>query len=157
MAALPMPAPRMEAEEPPGDRETRRSRRWRPGLTAWMWWIPVVVGLSLPVIGFTRHPQWQRVHIVPFSDPEDKLRDQVVNIAMFVPFGYLYARPRRLPRALIGALAWAVVVSAGAEATQVFSTARDPSGTDVSMALVGTAIGALLSVLSGTLTFTASR
>lgn len=110
----------------------------------WVWWVPVVVGLSLPVFGFTRHPQWGRVHLVPFTDPEDKPRDELVNIGMYVPFGYLYARGRRMPRAMLGVVLWAVVVSVGAEATQLFSIERNPSATDVSMGVAGAALGALL-------------
>lgn len=110
----------------------------------WVWWVPVVVGLSLPVFGFTRHPQWGRVHLVPFSDPEDKLRDELVNIAMYVPFGYLYARGRRMPRAVLGVVWWTCVVSVGAEATQLFSIERNPSATDVLMGVAGAALGALL-------------
>ena len=120
----------------------RRLRR----IPLWGWWIPVVVGLSLPVIGFTRHPQWERVHLVPFSDPDDKPRDELVNIAMFVPFGYLFARDRRLPRGLLSAVVVSALVSVGAEATQLFSTERNPSATDVSMAMVGAALGAVLTV-----------
>jgi glycopeptide antibiotics resistance protein len=124
---------------------TSRLRR----IPLWAWWIPVVVGLSLPVFGFTRHPQWSRVHLVPFSDPEDKPRDELVNIAMFVPFGYLYARGRRMPRALLGVMITAAIVSAGAEATQLFSTERNPSATDVSMAVAGAVLGAVLTTGRG--------
>lgn len=113
---------------------------------SWAWWIPVVVGVSLPVLGFTPHPQWGRVHLMPFSDPEDKPRDQLVNIAMFVPFGYLVARGRRMPRALLRAMVAAAIVSAAAEATQLFSMDRNPSGTDVTMAMAGAALGSVLSV-----------
>jgi glycopeptide antibiotics resistance protein len=113
----------------------------------WAWWIPVVVGLSLPVFGFTPHPQWGRVHLVPFSDPEDKPRDEIVNIAMFIPLGYLFARGRRLPRALLGAMTVAAIVSVGAEATQLFSVMRNPSGTDVTMAIAGAGLGSIVGVL----------
>lgn len=113
----------------------------------WGWWVPVVIALSLPIIGFTRHPQWQRVHLVPFSDPEDKVRDQLVNIGMLLPLGYLYARRRPVPEALIGAIGWAAVVSIAAEATQLFSTQRNPSATDVVMAIGGGAIGAIVARL----------
>jgi glycopeptide antibiotics resistance protein len=116
----------------------------RRRIRAWAWWIPVVVGVSLPVIGFTTTPQWDRVHLIPFSDPEDKPRDELLNVAMFVPFGYLFARERRMPRALVRAMATAAIVSIGAETTQLFSIDRNPSATDVSMAIVGTAIGSLL-------------
>lgn len=110
----------------------------------WVWWIPVVVGVSLPVVGFTFEPQWSRVHVVPFSDPEDKPRDTLLNIAMFIPFGYFFARGWGMPGALAGAMAAAALVSAGAEATQLFSTERNPSGTDVSMAVAGAAAGSVL-------------
>ncbi len=110
----------------------------------WVWWVPVVVGLSLPVLGFTRQPQWARVHLVPFTDPEDKPRDELVNIAMYVPFGYLYARGRRMPQAMLGVVLWAFVVSVGSEATQLFSIERNPSATDVTMGVAGAALGAVL-------------
>ncbi len=115
-----------------------------PRVPAWVWWIPIVVGVSLPFQGFTTRAQWSRVHVVPFSDPEDKPRDTVLNIAMFIPFGYLFARRRGLPAAFAGGIAMAAIVSIGAEATQLFSTARNPSGTDVSMAIAGAAIGCTL-------------
>lgn len=130
----------------PGSNVTVRTggqRRFPP----WAWWIPVVVGLSLPVIGFTPHPQWDRVHLVPFSDPEDKPRDEIVNIAMFIPLGYLFARGRRMPHAALGAMAVAAIVSVGAESTQLFSVSRNPSATDVTMAIAGAAIGSVVGVV----------
>jgi glycopeptide antibiotics resistance protein len=105
------------------------------------------VGLSLPIFGFTPHPQWSRVHVMPFTDPEDKPRDELVNIGMFMPLGYLFARGRRMPRALLGAMAAAAIVSIGAESTQLFSTDRNPSGTDVTMAIVGAGLGSVVGSL----------
>ena len=116
----------------------------RRHLSAWVWWIAVVVGVSLPSVGFTPHPQWDRVHIIPFTDPEDKPRDELGNVAMFIPFGYLFARGRRMPRAFLGAMAAAAIVSAAAESTQLFSMSRNPSGTDFTMAVVGAAVGSVL-------------
>jgi glycopeptide antibiotics resistance protein len=115
----------------------------------WAWWIPVVVGLSLPIFGFTPRPQWGRVHLIPFTDPDDKPRDQLVNIVMFIPLGYLFARGRRMPRAVTGAIVAAAMVSTCAEATQLFSTERNPSATDLSMAVAGAAIGSVLSRRNG--------
>jgi glycopeptide antibiotics resistance protein len=109
-----------------------------------VWWSAVIVGLSLPSFGFTPYPQWDRVHAIPFSDPEDKRRDELVNIGMFIPLGYLFARGRRMPRALVGAMAAAAMVSVAAESTQLFSRSRNPSGTDFTMALVGAALGSLV-------------
>lgn len=126
--------------------EGRRRAERRP---LWIWWVPVVFAVSLPVVGFTRQPQWDRVHLTPFSDPEDKLRDQLVNIALFVPFGYLHGRRRGRGAAVPGAMALAALVSAGAEATQLFSVQRNPSATDVLMAMAGAAAGSLLAKRRG--------
>jgi glycopeptide antibiotics resistance protein len=113
-------------------------------LAAWGWWAAIVVGLSLPSFGFTPHPQWNRVHVTPFTDPEDKPRDELVNIGMFIPLGYLFARGRTMPRALLGAMGAAAIVSLAAESTQLFSMSRNPSGTDVTMAVVGAALGSVV-------------
>jgi hypothetical protein len=43
----------------------------------------------------------------------------------------------------------AAIVSAGAEATQLFSTERNPSATDVTMAVAGAALGAVLTTGRG--------
>ena len=111
----------------------------------WCWWIPVVVLLSLPWIGFTATPQWFCVHWIPFTDPADKPRDLLANIALFIPFGYSYVRhrPGRF-RILEAALVALVVSVVGAEATQLFSTERYPSATDVFAAMVGASAGAAL-------------
>jgi glycopeptide antibiotics resistance protein len=96
----------------------------------------VVLIASFP-LGLTATPQWDRVHLVPFTDPGDKLEDLAANILLFVPFGYSFARDR--------GLAWlplaAAVVSAFAELSQLFSTVRNPSGTDVLYAVVGALAG----------------
>jgi glycopeptide antibiotics resistance protein len=108
----------------------------------WVWWIPVVLIASFP-LGLTPVPQWDRVHLVPFTDPADKVEDFAVNILLFLPFGFSFARDR--------GLAWlplaAGLVSAGAELSQLFSTVRYPSGTDVTYAVVGAAVGGLASAV----------
>jgi glycopeptide antibiotics resistance protein len=108
----------------------------------WVWWIPVVLIASFP-LGLTPVPQWDRVHLVPFTDPADKVEDFAVNILLFLPFGFSFARDR--------GLAWlplaAGLVSATAELSQLFSTVRSPSGTDVTYAVVGAAVGGLASTI----------
>ena len=108
----------------------------------WVWWIPVVLIASFP-LGPTPIPQWDRVHLVPFTDPADKVEDLAVNILLFLPFGYSFARDR--------GLAWlpiaAGLVSAIAELTQLFSTVRYPSGTDVFYAVAGAIAGGLAALL----------
>ncbi|CAN5838713.1 hypothetical protein BH18ACI5_BH18ACI5_23270 [soil metagenome] len=116
-------------------------------LPLWCWWILVVWLLSFPWIGFTRVPQWTRVHKVPFGDPADKFRDVAANILLFVPFGYSIAGRRGTIVGLVGAAAAASVVSASAEATQLFSTKRYPSATDIACGAAGAVAGALLRIL----------
>lgn len=107
----------------------------------WTWWSLGIVAISLPWVGFTTRPQWDRFHPIPFTDPEDSLRDLTLNIAVFVPFGFWFAGGRER-RSLASTLAAAALVSLTAEAPQLFSTNRNPSATDVVSALTGSAIGA---------------
>ena len=115
--------------------------RWPARLPLWVWWIPVVLIASFP-LGLTATPQWDRIHLVPLTDPADKVEDLAANILLFVPFGYSFARDR--------GLAWlplaAGLVSAVAELSQLFSTVRYPSGTDVFYAVVGALAGGLASL-----------
>lgn len=97
--------------------------------------------VSAPWIGLTPVPQWDRVHLVPFSDSDDKPRDLLMNLAMFIPFGYSFLKHRSGTRRLLATLGAAVAVSVLAEATQLFSTLRNPSGTDVMMAALGAGLG----------------
>ena len=117
-------------------------RRFVGRIPLWVWWIPVVWLASFPV-GLTPVPQWDRVHLVPFSDPADKLTDLAINIFLFVPFGYSFVSDRRR-------LAWlapvAMAVSASAELTQLFSNVRYPSGTDVVYAVAGALVGGAISL-----------
>jgi glycopeptide antibiotics resistance protein len=111
----------------------------------WCWWIPVVLLLSFPWAGFTAESQWSRLHWIPFTDPADRPRDLLANIALFVPFGYSYVRHRAGRFRILEALLVATVVSVSAEATQLFSTLRYPSGTDVIAAIAGAMAGAAIS------------
>lgn len=105
----------------------------------WAWWIGVVWLVSLPWLGPTRHPQWHRVHWIPLTGPADRPRDLVANLLLFFPFGYSLAGSRRRG-GFVGVAVLAALVSASAEATQLFSTDRYPSATDVLAAILGSAI-----------------
>jgi len=111
----------------------------RRGVHLWVWWVLVVWAISFPWSGRTSRPQWNRVHSVPFTDPADRPRDVIANIMLFVPFGFSYGRRG----AWWKAVGIAAVVSVIAETTQLFSTSRFPSATDVTAAIGGTAFGAL--------------
>jgi glycopeptide antibiotics resistance protein len=62
-----------------------------------------------------------------------------------VPFGWSFvkARPRR--GAVLAAIATAAAVSLAVEIPQLFYRLRDPSATDVAMAICGAAAGSLAS------------
>jgi glycopeptide antibiotics resistance protein len=109
----------------------------------WVFWIPVVLAISFPWPGLVSSPQWDRVHRIPFTDPADRPRDFLANIALFVPFGFSYGRRGPVWKAV----AIAAAVSLAAEATQLFSTTRFPSATDITAALAGAALGAVGSSL----------
>jgi glycopeptide antibiotics resistance protein len=114
------------------------------GVPLWVWWIPLVWVISFPWGGSSSRPQWSRVHPIPFTDPADRPRDVLANVALFVPFGYSYGRRGPWWKAV----AIAAAVSVTAEATQLFSTDRFPSATDVTAALIGAAVGAIGSSLA---------
>jgi len=114
-------------------------------LPLWCWWIPIVWAISLPWIGFTTEPQWSRVHWIPFTDPADKPRDLLANIVLFIPFGYSFANHRMSRFRILESVVAAALVSVCAESTQLFSTLRYPSATDVIAAMAGASAGAWLS------------
>lgn len=113
----------------------------------WLTWFAIVCFISLPWMGFTTEPQWHRVHWVPFHDPADKIRDFIPNALLFVPFGFLAARRGKPAPALLATALMAASISICAEATQLFSTRRFPSATDVSAAVLGALAGASLILL----------
>ena len=109
------------------------------------WWAIVIIVVSLPWIGFTTEPQWNRLYWIPFTDPQDKPLDLITNLALFLPFGYLFARDaRHAGRTLVRAALTAVVVSIAAEVPQLFSTLRNPSATDVTYAVLGALAGGVV-------------
>lgn len=110
----------------------------------WCWWIGVVLFVSAPWVGFTPEVQWDRLNLVPFADPKDKPRDLILNIALFVPFGFSFMKHYHGRRRIAATLAAAAIVSVCAEVPQLFSTLRHPSATDVLAAVAGGMGGAWL-------------
>jgi glycopeptide antibiotics resistance protein len=109
----------------------------------WMWWILVVIVVSGPWFGIVREPQWGRVTWIPFHGFEDKPRDVVANFLLFVPFGWSFAASRPRARSVPAAIALSAAVSLAVEIPQLFYRLRDPSATDVLMAICGAAAGSL--------------
>ena len=109
----------------------------------WKWWLLVVIAASGPWYGVTRTPQWQRVTWIPFHGAEDKPRDMVANVAMWVPFGFSFAAQRRGASRVAAAVAATLGASCAVEAAQLFFVLRDPSATDVLAGVAGSALGAI--------------
>ena len=117
-----------------------------------LWILVVVVTTTLPwsgLQGLQGHAHWGNVRWIPFY-PEvlslRSVRDIVVNLSLFVPFGYLYVRSQiTMPRTMFLRITLlAVLLSIGVELVQVFSHTRIPSTTDICVNVIGAAIGAVI-------------
>jgi glycopeptide antibiotics resistance protein len=108
-------------------------------------WTAVIVLVVVPWGGaYQPHPHWTRVVWIPFSTPPPLTAwDVVVNLLLYVPFGYLFARVR--PAWTWPVVSAAVLLSVATEFAQVYSHGRFPSITDVILntagAIAGLAVG----------------
>jgi glycopeptide antibiotics resistance protein len=109
----------------------------------WKLWILVVVVVSAPWFGVVRHPQWTRVTWIPFTGEEDRPRDVAANFLLYVPFGLSLAHDRGARHGVAAAALAALAVSLPVETSQLFFRLRDPSATDLLMAVCGSAAGSL--------------
>jgi glycopeptide antibiotics resistance protein len=112
---------------------------------SWPFWIAVVVIVSGPWFGVVRHPQWKRVTWIPFHGFEDKPRDMLSNFLLFVPFGWSFSKSVRGRHSVAATIAAAAAVSIAVEVPQLFYRFRDPSATDVFMAVCGAGAASLAS------------
>ena len=110
---------------------------------SWPLWIVVIAVASGPWFGIAARPQWERVTLVPFHGFEDKPRDVLVNFLLFVPFGWSVAKSLPARGRIGAAILAAAVVSICVETPQLFYRLRDPSATDVVMAMCGAAAGSI--------------
>ena len=113
-------------------------------MRSWPLWCVLVIAVSGPWFGVVSHPQWERVTWIPFFGFEDKARDVVVNFLLFVPFGWSFVKTGG-GRAVGVAMTAGVALSLAVEIPQLFFRLRDPSATDVLMALCGTGAGSVAS------------
>ena len=114
-------------------------------MRSWPLWVVVIAIVSGPWFGIVTHPQWDRLTLVPFSGSEDKPKDMAVNMLLFVPFGWSFAKSRGGRVSTAAVIGAAALVSIAVEIPQLFYKLRDPSATDVTMAITGAAIGSLAS------------
>ena len=114
-------------------------------IRSWPLWVAVIAVASGPWFGIIGHPQWDRLTLVPFTGSEDKPKDMAVNMLLFVPFGWSFAKSRGGRVSMAAAIGAAALVSIAVEIPQLFYKLRDPSATDVVMAVIGSAAGSLAS------------
>ena len=106
-------------------------------------WTGLILLVVLPWASFQSHTHWQRVAWIPFVSPPIKARDVLVNILLYVPWGYFYVRhmPEQLRRPWLVAV-FAAVLSLATEAAQLYSHGRFPSATDATCNALGAYLGA---------------
>jgi glycopeptide antibiotics resistance protein len=106
-------------------------------------WVAIIVAAVLPWTSWQDHPHWSKIGWWPFISPPVRLRDIVINFALYVPLGYLLARGTGHSRLTwLRVLGVALVLSVSTEATQIYSHSRFPSATDAAVNVIGAAIGA---------------
>ena len=113
-------------------------------MRSWPFWSLLVIAVSGPWFGVVRDPQWDRVTWIPFFGFEDKPRDVLVNFLLFVPFGWSFVKTGGGRGAGAAMLAGAAL-SLAVEIPQLFFRLRDPSATDLLMAVCGAGAGSVAS------------
>ena len=115
-------------------------------------WSAVIVAATIPTTDFVGHTHWQKVQWIPFLSPPVKIVDVVVNIGLYLPFGYTLARASGPRFRVWGAIALAGALAVTLEWSQLYSHSRFPSLQDVlcdvSGALVGTWLATRRSAVS---------
>jgi glycopeptide antibiotics resistance protein len=112
-------------------------------MKVWQWWFLVVIAVSGPWYGVVGEPQWHRVTWIPFRGLEDKPRDIAANFLMWIPFGLTFARERRGFGRVAATVLASLGLSLAVEVPQLFYRLRDPSATDVAMAMCGSAAASI--------------
>lgn len=105
-------------------------------------WAVFICACVVPWTDPQNHSHWSRVQWIPFVTPPVKPADAIVNVLLYVPFGYwiVILSPDRATWRR--AVACAFVLSIATEWTQLYSHSRFPSMTDVTCNIIGAALGA---------------
>ncbi len=111
--------------------------RYRSRLIIWTIFIGVCV---VPWMDLQNHSHWSKVQWIPFVTPPIKVIDIVVNVALYMPFGYWFIRWAGRKRSLLAVVS-AASLSLATEWTQLYSHSRFPSLTDVTCNVVGAIVG----------------
>ena len=118
-------------------------------LTFWILYSFLILASGIYGSVFVAHSHWDYVIWIP---PFDEIRslqfwlDIIVNVALYVPFAFLFLRYRNSNNrsALFTAVILGLLLSCTVELYQVYSHNRRPSPSDIVCNLSGTIIGVLL-------------
>jgi glycopeptide antibiotics resistance protein len=110
-------------------------------------WSAVILAATVPWTDPVGHTHWQKVQWIPFRSPPIKLFDVVVNVALYLPFGYQFVRAFPSRARAWQAAALAAVLSLFVEWTQLYSHSRFPSLQDVLCNAFGSWVGALAALI----------
>ena len=109
----------------------------------WRGWTAVIVCvLVLPLENFRGHAHWHKIIWVPFADRHLSWSDVVLNVLLFLPFGFLISLPFSNRMRLGTVVLLAAGLSASGELYQVFCHNRISSMTDVCTNVAGAFLGA---------------
>lgn len=106
----------------------------------------LIIAAVVPWLTYTNHSHWGGVRWFPFVSAPQKIRDWAANVALYVPFGYSFARQRAGGGRLWRAIVYAGMLSTATECTQVFAHRRFPSTTDIACNVLGAVAGAKLAL-----------
>jgi VanZ family protein len=107
----------------------------------------IVVVATYPWTDFRGYTHWERVIWIPFQNMRPSiLFDVLANIAVYVPFGFLYVQSRLHIRKgeVVKVALLSILLSVSCEFYQVFCHNRFPSMTDVISNTVGGIIGVFI-------------
>jgi glycopeptide antibiotics resistance protein len=121
--------------------EGRRS--WKASI-AFVLWSAVIIAATVPWTDLVGHTHWRKVQWVPFRSPPVKAIDVVVNVLLYLPFGYAWRRALGPRTRHWQAAALALVLSVTVEWTQLYSHSRFPSVQDVLCDVCGAWVGGWL-------------
>jgi glycopeptide antibiotics resistance protein len=110
-------------------------------------WCVVIMAATVPWTDLVDHTHWEKVQWVPFRSPPTRLFDVVVNVLLYLPFGYQFFRafPNRVR--VWQAVALASALSFAIEASQLYSHSRFPSVQDLLCNVAGSWLGAITAML----------
>lgn len=106
-------------------------------------WLAAIVAATVPWTDFVGHAHWQKVQWIPFVSPPVSLVDIVVNILLYVPFGYGCIRASAFRGRAWHAVAMAALLSLAIESSQLYSHSRFPSLQDIVCNVAGAWLGAI--------------